>query len=180
MPRQVFVFDNPERFVAGTVGQPGERTFYLQVRDGARLVSVAMEKGQISALADRVDTLLGEISRTEAVATGVDEDVAPLDNPIEEEFRVGALALGWDPEDELVVVEAQALSEEPAEPMSDDPDGPDVLRVRISAAAARSFASRAQRVIAAGRQPCPLCGLPLDPSGHICPRQNGHLRDASV
>jgi uncharacterized repeat protein (TIGR03847 family) len=180
MPRQVFVFDNPERFVAGTVGQPGERTFYLQVRDGARLVSVAMEKGQISALAERVETLLTEIRRTEAVTTGVDEDVAPLDSPIEEEFRVGALALGWDPEDELVVVEAQALSEAPAEPMSDDPDAPDVLRVRISATAARSFAARAQRVVAAGRQPCPLCGLPLDPSGHVCPRQNGHLRDASV
>jgi uncharacterized repeat protein (TIGR03847 family) len=180
MPRQVYVFDNPERFVAGTVGQPGERTFYLQVRDGGQVVSVAMEKGQISALAERVDTLLGEIRRTEAVSTGSHEDVAPLDSPIEEEFRVGALALGWDPEDELVVVEAQELSEAPAEPMSDDPDGPSVLRVRITAEAARSFSSRAQRVVAAGRQPCPLCGLPLDPSGHICPRQNGHRRDVTV
>ncbi|MDQ1634686.1 MAG: hypothetical protein QOJ32_1495, partial [Frankiaceae bacterium] len=70
MPRQVFVFDNPERFVAGTVGQPGERTFFLQVRDAGRLVSVATEKGQISALADRLETLLAEVSRTAAVTTG--------------------------------------------------------------------------------------------------------------
>jgi uncharacterized repeat protein (TIGR03847 family) len=86
------------------------------------------------------------------------------------------LALGWDPEDELVVLEAQAVSETPAEPMSDEPEGPDALRVRISARAAQAFAARAHRVVAAGRPPCPLCGLPLDPSGHICPRQNGHRR----
>lgn len=175
MPRQVFVFDNPERFVAGTVGQPGERTFFLQARDGSRLVSVAMEKGQISALAERLETLLTEIRRTAPVPiAGGEDDVAPLDNPVEEEFRVGTLALGWDPEDELVVLEAQAISENPVEPMSDEPEGPDVLRVRISAEAAQRFATRAMRVVAAGRPPCPLCGLPLDPAGHICPRQNGH------
>lgn len=175
MPRQVFVFDNPERFVAGTVGQPGERTFFLQARDNGRVVSVALEKGQISALAERIETLLVDIRRTASVPVpGGDEDVAPLDTPLEEEFRVGSLALGWDPEDEVVVLEAQALSESPAEPMSDDPDAPDVLRVRISAGAAQRFATRANRVVAAGRPPCPLCGLPLDPAGHICPRQNGH------
>lgn len=181
MPRQVFVFDNPERFVAGTVGQPGERTFFLQVRDGGRVVSVAMEKSQISALADRVETLLTEVSRTAAIATGAGgEDVAPLDTPLEEEFRVGALALGWDSEDGLVVLEAQALSETPAEPMSDEPEGPDALRVRIRPAVAGSFVVRARRVVAAGRQPCPLCGLPLDPEGHICPRQNGHRAGAAT
>jgi uncharacterized repeat protein (TIGR03847 family) len=175
MPRQVFVFDNPERFVAGTVGQPGERTFFLQVRDGARLVSVAMEKGQISALAERIESLLSEIRRTAIVPVpGGDDDVAPLDTPLDEEFRVGTLALGWDPEDEVVVLEAQAISEAPAEPMSDEAEGPDALRVRMTAEAAQSFATRAMRVVAAGRPPCPLCGLPLDPAGHICPRQNGH------
>src|SRR3954471_13821399 len=142
MPRQVFVFDNPERFVAGTVGQPGERTFFLQARDGARLVSVAMEKGQIAALAERIETLLTEIRQnaTVPVLSGA-EDVAPLDTPVEEEFRVGTLALGWDPEDELVVLEAQELSENPAEPMSDESEGPDALRVRITAAAAQGFAT---------------------------------------
>ncbi len=185
MPRQVFVFDNPERFVAGTVGQPGERTFFLQVRDGSRLVSVAMEKGQISALADRVEALLGELGRAAGVAgageaVAASDDVAPLDTPLDEEFRVGTLALGWDAEDGLVVLEAQALSETPVPPMGDDPDGPDALRVRMSASVARAFITRARRVVAAGRQPCPLCGLPLDPEGHICPRQNGHRAGAGT
>src|SRR3954469_1801740 len=82
MPRQVFVFDNPERFVAGTVGQPGERTFFLQVRDGAALISVAMEKSQIAALAERVETLLGEVRSTADVSADSGEDVAPLDTPL--------------------------------------------------------------------------------------------------
>jgi uncharacterized repeat protein (TIGR03847 family) len=103
------------------------------------------------------------------------EDVAPLDLPLDEEFRVGTLALAWDPDGQSIVVEAQAVAAgEPAEPLSDAPEGPDVLRVRLSVAYARSFVSRAERVVAAGREPCPLCGLPLDPEGHICPRMNGH------
>jgi uncharacterized repeat protein (TIGR03847 family) len=77
------------------------------------------------------------------------------------------------------VVEAQAQTDdpdaEPVEPLTDDDTGPDVLRVRITAPAARAFIRRAQRLVAAGRPPCPLCGLPLDASGHVCPRQNGHL-----
>jgi uncharacterized repeat protein (TIGR03847 family) len=135
-----------------------------------------MEKGQIAALAERVGTLLEEVRRTAglpAAPVGA-EDVGPLDSPVEEEFRVGTLALGWDAEDQMVVLEAQALSDTPAEPMSDEPDGPDVLRVRLTPEAAQAFAERARRVVAAGRPPCPLCGLPLDASGHICPRQNGH------
>ncbi|MDQ6649028.1 MAG: DUF3090 domain-containing protein [Actinomycetota bacterium] len=184
MPRQIFLFDPPDRFVAGTVGSPGERTFFLQASAGGRVISVALEKSQVSVLAERLGELLDEVRRR---ATGADvppaaaaeaDDVAPLDQPILEEFRVGTMALAWDGEDEKVVVEAQAQSadgaEEPADALTDGEDGPDVLRVKISAAAARAFVKRATRVVAAGRPPCPLCGLPLDPAGHICPRQNGH------
>ena len=93
---------------------------------------------------------------------------------MDEEFRVGALALAWDPEAHRLVVAAQAVAAgEPSEPLSDTPEGPDVLRVRLSPERALAFAQRAERVVAAGRPPCPLCGLPLDPEGHICPRQNG-------
>ena len=182
MPRQVFLFDPPERFVAGTVGQPGERTFYLQASGGGRTVSVALEKLQVSVLAERLDELLEEVRRrgagdVPAVAPREIEDTAPLDTPVEEEFRVGTMGLAWDGEDEVVVIEALAPSEdEDVEPLVDSDEGPDVLRVRISAVAARAFVVRAQRVVAAGRPPCPLCSLPLDPEGHICPRQNGHRR----
>jgi uncharacterized repeat protein (TIGR03847 family) len=185
VPRSVHLFDPPERFVAGTVGQPGDRTFYLQASGGGRLVSVALEKAQVAVLAERLEELLEEVRRRGAddvplAAPREVEDTAPLDAPVEEEFRVGTMGLAWDGEDGLVVIEAlaQPESEQDAEvePLSDTDTGPDALRVRLSADMARAFIVRAQRVVAAGRPPCPLCSLPLDPEGHICPRQNGHRR----
>ena len=185
MPRQLYVFDPPERFVAGTVGQPGDRTFYLQASGGGRTVSVALEKVQVAVLAERLEELLAEVRRrgvgeVPVVAPRELEDTAPLDAPVEEEFRVGTMGLAWDGDDDRVVVEALAQQDPDAatevEPLSDDDEGPDALRVRITAEAARAFVVRAQRVVAAGRPPCPLCNLPLDPEGHICPRQNGHRR----
>jgi uncharacterized repeat protein (TIGR03847 family) len=176
---QLIEFDFPERFVAGTVGQPGERTFYLQATSGGRTVSVALEKVQVAALAEKVDELLDEVRRRQGtdstVPAGVSpehEDVAPLDAPIEEEFRVGTLALAWDDETAVVIVEAQS-AEGQAEEEGGEFTG-DLLRVRLTPAAARAFSKRATRVVAAGRPPCPLCGNPLDPQGHVCPRQNGH------
>ena len=185
MARTVFSFDPPERFVAGTVGQPGDRTFYLQASGGGRSVSVALEKTQVAVLAERLEELLEEVRRRGAGEVPVAaprelEDTAPLDAPVEEEFRVGTMGLAWDGEAGLVVVEALAQpdNEEDAEvePLSDEDSGPDALRVRLTAEMARAFIVRAQRVVAAGRPPCPLCSLPLDPEGHICPRQNGHRR----
>ncbi len=184
MPRQLFLFDPPERFVAGTVGQPGDRTFYLQASGGGRTVSVALEKVQVQVLADRLGQLLEEVRRRGVgeVPTVVPrelEDTAPLDAPVEEEFRVSTMGLAWDGEDDRVVVEALAPADDEeaeVEPLSDADDGPDALRVRITAEAARAFIKRAERVVAAGRPPCPLCALPLDPEGHLCPRQNGHRR----
>jgi uncharacterized repeat protein (TIGR03847 family) len=186
MSRQMFFFDRPDRFVAGTVGQPGERSFYLQARGGGRVVSVALEKVQVSLLADRLEELLDEVRRqlgedlpdaVETVEPGGDTE--PLESPVDEEFRVGAMGLAWDGEEHLVVIEAQAAGEEPADEetiLADVEDGPDALRVRITAEEARSFVQRARRVLAAGRPPCPLCGQPLDAAGHICPRQNGYRR----
>lgn len=183
MPRRRYLFDPPDRFIAGTVGQPGDRTFFLQARDGARIVSVALEKVQVAVLADRLGQLLGELDRrgvapgTEPAATAI--DTGPLDEPINEAFRAGSLTLGWDGDDEIVLVEARAQDEDgeavdPDEDDDEDENGPDLLRVRMSAASARIFVERATRIVAAGRPPCPLCGAPLDPIGHICPRRNGH------
>ena len=185
MPRQVFLFDPPERFVAGTVGQPGDRTFYLQASAAGRTVSVALEKGQVLILADKLEELLDTVRRSTdadvpAVAPRELEDTAPLDGPVEEEFRVGQMGLAWETDGERLVVEALAQPEDEqqaaVEPLSETDEGPDALRVRMTAVMARAFIVRAQRVVAAGRPPCPLCNLPLDPEGHICPRQNGHRR----
>ena len=191
MPRRRYLFDPPERFVAGTVGQPGDRTFFLQAREGVRVVSIVMEKVQVAVLAERLGELISELERrgvpeaaapAGAVISTAEEpdDSEPLDEPLNEAFRAGSLTLGWDGGAEKVLVEARAQSEDgeaidPDEDDDEDEDGPDLLRVRITLAAARSFVTRAARVVAAGRPPCPLCGAPLDPQGHICPRRNGHF-----
>ncbi|WP_433471919.1 DUF3090 domain-containing protein [Spirillospora sp. CA-142024] len=179
----VISYDLPERFVAGAVGRPGDRAFFLQARSGRRVTSVGLEKFQVTLLAERLEELLDEVLRraggesaVPAAAPSDLQDDGPLDQPVEEEFKVGTMALAWDPDDEQVVIEAQEVteSEEDTEVGEDDP-AIAVLRVRISPAQARAFAERALKVVAAGRPPCPLCGLPLDSEGHVCPRQNGYL-----
>ena len=174
--RRIHVFEDPRRFVAGTVGMPGERTFYLQAADSRALTSVSVEKAQVAVLADGIEELLDQID-VPAGPEAVDDN-GPLDLPLEEEFRAGALALGWDPTRQRVIVEAHALAEdaEPAEIGDDDPSAADTLRVLIEAPAARAFIRRARALVAAGRPPCPFCLQPLDASGHICPRANGYRR----
>ncbi|GAB2838759.1 DUF3090 domain-containing protein [Actinocorallia aurea] len=176
----VISYDMPDRFVAGTIGQPGQRAFYLQAREGARVTSVSLEKFQVGLLAERLEELLDEVLRLSHGSAHVPaitpeglRDDKPLDLPVEEEFKVGSLSLAWDPETERIIVEA--AEEADAEAGEADPSG-GTLRVSITAAHARAFAERALKLVAAGRPPCPLCGLPLDATGHVCPRQNGHLR----
>jgi uncharacterized repeat protein (TIGR03847 family) len=188
MPRQVFEYDPPDRFVAGTTGQPGTRTFFLQARSGTRVTTVQLEKQQVSVLAERVDELLDEVLRRSAGAVSVPaltpadaEDSAPLDRPIEQEFRVGTMSLAWDGELERVVIECFEAGENTGEDDEELPDADDdaegaVLRVSLGGAAARAFAKRALAVVSAGRPPCPFCQNPLDPEGHICPRANGYRR----
>lgn len=190
MPRQVYEFRDPDRFVVGTVGMPGERTFFLQVRRGSELTSVVAEKQQVVVLAERIDQLLDEVRGLQS-AGGSQEpaipeqappslaDADPLDVPIAEEFRIGAMALGWDDSVARLVVEVHAITEQDEEvpEIGDDGvEGPDTLRVWISPAYARAFAERARAVVAAGRPPCPFCSQPLDAAGHVCPRANGYRR----
>ena len=166
MTRRRYLFDTPDRFVAGTVGEPGNRVFFLQARDGTRVVSVALEKVQVAALIQRLDDLLDELERRGIEGAGTleafDADPAPLDEPINEAFRAGTLSLGWDTQDDLVLVEAREHDRGRGERTrtfdEDDEDGPDLMRVRITALAARAFVGRALRVLAAGRPPCPCAG----------------------
>lgn len=181
MPRHRYLFDTPERFVAGTIGEPGNRTFFLQAREGGRIVSVALEKVQVAVLAQRLTEMLDELERRGVQGADADTVAEPdatlLDEPLNEAFRVGTLTLGWDTQDDLVLLEAREQTEGEDEEQDEDDeseDGPDLLRVRITASAARVFVARAVRVVASGRPPCPLCGEPLDPQGHLCPRRNGH------
>ncbi len=174
MARRLFIFDDPDRFVAGTIGEPGAREFFLQAREGRTLVSVGLEKVQVAALAQRLDDLLDAV---EASGPPASVDDGGLDEPVVELFRVGAMALAWDSEGEAVVIEAQTPTEdgEYADLPDDAESGPDLLRVRIDVATARGFVKRAQALVAAGRPACPFCGQPLDAQGHFCPRNNGQL-----
>jgi uncharacterized repeat protein (TIGR03847 family) len=185
MSRAIHVFRSPDRFVAGTVGQPGNRTFYLQAVHDARVVSVVLEKQQVAVLAERIDALLVEVNRRFGTPvppeTGEVEDLSPLITPVDAEFRVGTMGLGWDSEAQTVVVELLAVSdtEFDASVVLDDTDeGPDAVRVFLTPESAREFATRSNAVISAGRPPCPLCDEPLDSEGHICARTNGYRRSA--
>jgi uncharacterized repeat protein (TIGR03847 family) len=178
-------FDPPDRFVVGTVGPPGQRTFFLQALSGRRLVSMSCEKEQVQILADRVNDVLDQFAGEAATTSPEDND--PLATPIEDEFRVATLSLAWDPSRAVVVIEA--FDADIPEVAEDDDEATDVpeeflesmasrqsVRVVLSPPQARSFVRRARALVSAGRPPCPFCGGPLDPTGHICPRSNGYKR----
>lgn len=179
---QIFLFDPVERFVAGTVGVPGERTFFLQARTGSRMVSVALEKAQVAAIADRVIQILREIRLSEPLTPfeRVAQDDNPLETPIDEEFRVGVIGLAYLSDRRLIEIDLQAIAESEIEEDElleiDTSSDQDILRVLIPLGYAESFAKRANSVIAAGRAPCPFCGGPIDLKGHLCPRANGYRR----
>ncbi|MGB3771759.1 MAG: DUF3090 domain-containing protein [Rhodococcus sp. (in: high G+C Gram-positive bacteria)] len=183
MPRAIHVFRTPDRFVAGTVGEPGDRSFFLQAVHDARVVSVALEKQQVQVLADRVGLLLDEVARRFGTDVPPEEtdpgDTDPLVTPVDAEFRVGTMGLGWDADAGAVVVELLAITDTEIDEsvvLDDTDEGPDAVRVFLSPEQAREFAARSERVIAAGRPPCPLCGEPLAPGGHMCVRTNGYRR----
>jgi uncharacterized repeat protein (TIGR03847 family) len=184
-------YDSPDRFVAGTVGQPGERTFFLQAREGNRITSVACEKQQVSVLAEHLDRVLNEVHKrsvgdVEVPPTGnAARDTEPLDAPITEEFRVGTMTIAWDPTIRRIVIELfsnvdvdedEDQQSEKGPEIPDEIDADEVFVVKITASYARDFVARAQALVAAGRPSCPFCLQPMDASGHICPRANGYRR----
>ncbi|MDN5727330.1 MAG: DUF3090 domain-containing protein [Propionibacteriales bacterium] len=194
-------YDSPDRFVAGTVGEPGERTFFLQAREGNRITSVACEKQQVSVLAEHLTRMLEEVARRgmSEVDAGMEtapHDNDPLDAPITEEFRVGTMTLAWEAVTERVVIEMFAATGDDLDPEAEgidpealaavaeevpvaeaaEPEASEVFVVRITPDDARTFISRAEAIVSAGRPPCPFCAQPLEPEGHICPRANGYRR----
>lgn len=183
MTSRILLFDPVERFVAGTVGQPGERTFFIQARAGSRLISVSLEKTQVQALSERLTYMIREIKQSDPtiVIQRLNRDDAPLETPIEEEFRIGVIGIAFDASRELIQIDLQAVSEgdeeEPEYIDVDDLTGDqDIMRVLISPSMADQFAKRAMSVVSAGRLPCPFCGGPIDMRGHLCPRANGYRR----
>ena len=188
MAAPIFEHSSPDRFIAGTVGLPGERTFFLQAASEGVVTSVTLEKEQVEMLGERMDELL-DMVRAKGAST-VPIPVGPLEElidnaglamPVDAEFIVGTMSLGWDTQTGLLIVECFELTQQDAESgTSGDPDDDTQerrsLKVTLTAGQAREFARRADQVVNAGRSDCPFCALPLDPAGHMCPRANGIAR----
>lgn len=179
MSRRKLEFPQAERFVIGTVGVPGEREFFLQIKQAGKFASFALEKSQASALSERARELLQEVGILHGNSLG---DSAPLETPIESEFTIGVMSLTWNPESKSIGFEAQAMTDASGEIVfeelvdDEEPVAPAIVLARLSAEMLRGFIKRTPQVVAAGRQPCVFCGGPINPSGHLCPRANGHLR----
>lgn len=162
----------PDRFVVGTVGAPGERAFFVQVRKDRNVFSVAIEKDQVRAIVARLEVIIAEIKRAnpfEVVEIPAVDD-APLDSPVDAIFVTGAISISWDNEIKSIKFEFFEASNEP-----EDPDD-QVLSLSVNLGTAQSFALRSKAVVNAGRLPCPFCSIPIDPRGHLCPRANGYKR----
>jgi uncharacterized repeat protein (TIGR03847 family) len=150
--------EHPDRVTVGTIGEVGQRLFLLQAREGRRLVVVKVEKDQIAILASWLARVVRSMTRPRALDVDVE-----LEAEYEVDLVAGEITVSIDE-----AAEAIEVSIEPAEE-----DG-DSLVVTLTKEQAAAFAIRAVQLIEAGRPPCPLCGLPLDPRGHDCPRTNGH------
>ena len=149
------------------------------------VVPVFNSQHSLREVVERIGALLLEVNRRFGTPVPPEpaeiDDLSPLVTPVDAEFRGGTMGLGWDSEAQTVVVELLAVTdaEFDASVVLDDTDeGPDAVRVFLTPESARQFATRSNRVISAGRPPCPLCDEPLDPEGHVCARANGYKRSA--
>lgn len=173
-----FAFEEPDRFTAGTVGEPGSRVFYLQAGQGPSVVSLRCEKQQVAALAEYLAGVLRDLPEPGPLPTNLD-----LAEPVVAEWVVGTLGVAYDEDLDRIVLLAQELGEEEAaegeDPPAADPldpldDAAATVRLRLTREQVAAFIARVHELVAGGRPPCPICGRPMDAAGHICPRSNGH------
>ncbi|MFM6941541.1 MAG: DUF3090 domain-containing protein [Candidatus Planktophila sp.] len=173
-------FERVNRFTVGTVGIPGERTFFLQFRSQLALISLSLEKSQVAAISERLNYMLKEIRSLHPLSPKpqLQRDSLPLENPVMDEFRIGSIAIFYDEASEKIQIDLRELNLNSNEEEDDLPilDDIEVIRIFITPSQALIFHDRAELVIAAGRQPCPFCGMPIDPQGHLCARANGYRR----
>ena len=162
----------PDRFILGTVGAPGERAFYIQAKKEKQIFSVAIEKDQVRAIVARLEMIFAGIKRANPfeIADTSPVDDQPLESPVDAEFQIGAMSLAWDEQTSLICIELYELEED-----KEESDG-EVTEIYITIGMAAAFSTRSKAVVNAGRLPCPFCGIPIDPRGHLCPRANGYRR----
>ena len=178
----------PELFTTDYIGQPGERTFYLQSRGGLGTRSWLVEKQQVAVLAEKLQEMLFLIDQDDTIKgmSAARDPALRLQTPVEADFRVGIIGLAYEEEADLVIVFMQPAEEEAStedeaieqaltEALTESEDGPGT-RLLLRRDQVRSFVLHATAIVAEGRPLCQLCGLPIDPEGHVCPATNGHRR----
>jgi uncharacterized repeat protein (TIGR03847 family) len=163
---------HPDHFTVGAVGEPGARLFMLQCQQGSDRLTVKVEKQQVAVLASYMARIVRELGRPGSLPEPV------FDAAAEAEWVVRTIGVSFDEDDNRVVIVLEELAEEEEDDDEErelgEAEAGHVARVSLSVEQAAAFAIRATQLVEAGRPPCPLCGLPLDPSGHDCPRTNGH------
>ncbi|NDI25230.1 MAG: DUF3090 family protein [Actinobacteria bacterium] len=179
MPRIIYRHQPATRFIVSAIGEPGQREFFIQVKSEGNLNTVAIDKGQVIALSGRFQELIRELRRgrlatTEDLTAPAVQDDAPLELPIESDFTVGIISITW--ENEYVIVNIQAASQDDELLIDDIDSGPDLIVASLKINQIKGFCDRANLVVNAGRPACPFCALPVDPLGHLCPRANGYRR----
>jgi uncharacterized repeat protein (TIGR03847 family) len=185
-------FDAPDFFTTGTVGAAGRRVFYLQAREGGRVVTLKLEKEQVGALGEYLAKLLADLPKPGPLPA----DMALLE-PVQEAWVVGSLGVAYDESADRILIVAEELTEE-AEDEEEEEEGEETVeteaepeataqaveeasdtakaRFRLTRPQAAAFVERARALVQAGRPICRTCGLPIDPDGHPCPGTNGHVR----
>jgi uncharacterized repeat protein (TIGR03847 family) len=167
----------PDLFTADYTGEPGERTFFLQARSQQAISTYLVEKQQVSILAEKLREILVLVDQTDTVLSAVPQrDPAfELEVPLEPDWQVGAIGLGYDESSDRVIVSMQPVGEEEQEEPVQPPEPEDfAVRYMLRRDQVRAFVLHALAVVGEGRPLCQLCGLPMDPSGHSCPASNGH------
>jgi uncharacterized repeat protein (TIGR03847 family) len=170
----------PDVFTADYIGEPGHRTFFLQARSSAGTVSFLLEKQQVAVLAEKLKEILLAIDRSDTIANSAPErdPALAIAQPVEPEWRVGAMGLAYDEGPDRVLLVLQPVQEQEEEEEAEDAGSePDVLegyRFVLRRDQVRTFVLHAEAIVGEGRPLCQFCGLPIDPEGHICPASNGH------
>ena len=172
-----FEFAEPDHVTAGAIGPAGQRVFYLQARQGGQVVSLRLEKQQVAALCEYLAGILNDLA---TVTEAIPSDLSLIE-PVVPEWVTGALAVAYEEADDRILLVAEEFvpdddeDEEADEPLAAlEEDGPPaaIARFRLTRAQVHAMVTHASRVVSAGRPICPVCGRPMEPEGHFCPRNN--------
>lgn len=173
MPGTLYEFDPVTFITTGCIGEPGHRVFYLQAQKSGEVLTLLIEKQQVEALANGIEQFLKELQEKIPALTEASADynarAMQLKPPIDPAFRIGQLGLGYDADRDLLVIVAQEVLVE-----GRDPEEVAVARLFATRSQLRALGAYGRTLVRQGRPICPLCGQPIDPEGHFCPRSNGH------